>query len=199
MMLVEETSVPETALPVTEFREHLRLGTGFADDTLQDPVLGSFLRAALAAIEARTGKILLVREFSVNLNQWRDAARQVLPVAPVQQITAVTELNQDWVETDIASEAWYLRSDASEPALVAYNGALPIIRPDHTVRINFVAGMAQEFGDLPADLAQAVLMLAAHYYEFRASTGMADTGLPYGVLVLIDRYKTVRLVLGGRR
>ena len=56
MMLIEETAVPLAALPLAEFKAHLRLGTGFADDDIQDPVLESFLRAAMAAIEARTGK-----------------------------------------------------------------------------------------------------------------------------------------------
>ncbi len=44
-------------------REHLRLGTGFGEDGLQDPVLAGFLRAALAAIEGRTGKALIARDF----------------------------------------------------------------------------------------------------------------------------------------
>ena len=63
MMLIEESQLPEAALPVAALRRHLRLGTGFAEDDLQDAVLGSFLRAALAAIEARTGKALMARGF----------------------------------------------------------------------------------------------------------------------------------------
>jgi len=57
-MLTEDTIVPTEALPIAAFREHLRMGTGFAEDTLQDGLLERHLRAALAAIEARTGKIL---------------------------------------------------------------------------------------------------------------------------------------------
>ena len=41
MMLVEQTSVPSAALPVTEFKDHLLLGTGFSGSSLQDPVLES--------------------------------------------------------------------------------------------------------------------------------------------------------------
>ena len=48
MMLIEETTVPEAALPLAEFKAHLRLGTGFSDDDVQDPVLPGFLRAALS-------------------------------------------------------------------------------------------------------------------------------------------------------
>ncbi len=64
MMLVEQTSVPVAALPVAEFKDHLRLGTGFADDGVQDSVLESYLRASMAAIEARTGKVLITRGYT---------------------------------------------------------------------------------------------------------------------------------------
>ena len=58
-MLIEETEVPADALPVEDFKAHLRLGRGFSGDSVQDAVLDSFLRAALSAIEGRTGKALI--------------------------------------------------------------------------------------------------------------------------------------------
>jgi hypothetical protein len=76
MLLMEESAVPIAALPLAEFKAHLRLGTGFADDDIQDPVLEGFLRAALAAIEGRTGKVLIEREFSWVLHDWQDASGQ---------------------------------------------------------------------------------------------------------------------------
>ena len=63
MMLIEETAIADAALPVDQFKAHLRLGTGFAEDNVQDEVLKGFLRAAIAAIEARTGKVLIERGF----------------------------------------------------------------------------------------------------------------------------------------
>ncbi len=90
MMLVELSSVPPDALPVAGFKNHLRLGSGFAGDGLQDETLEAFLRAALASIEARTGKILLEREFRWSVTAWRDRDRQPLPLAPVSAIVAVT-------------------------------------------------------------------------------------------------------------
>jgi len=94
MMLVEETTVPLAALPVTQFKQHLRLGTGFGDDAVQDAVLESFLRAAMAAVEARTGKILIARDFSWTLTQWRSGDAQALPVAPVRRINALRMENR---------------------------------------------------------------------------------------------------------
>ena len=61
MYVMDETELPLSALPIAEFRAHLRLGTGFAEDSLQDSVLEGFLRAALAAVEGRCGKVLIAR------------------------------------------------------------------------------------------------------------------------------------------
>src|SRR6056297_1223845 len=64
MMLIEETTVPQSALPLGLFKEHLRLGSGFSDDGLQDGLLEGFLRSAMAAIEGRTSKVLIERDFA---------------------------------------------------------------------------------------------------------------------------------------
>jgi uncharacterized phiE125 gp8 family phage protein len=46
-------------------------------------------------------------------------------------------------------------------------------------------------------LAQAVLLLAAEYYEHRSDTGARDGGLPFSVVTLIERWRTVRVLGGG--
>ncbi|MEL6684662.1 MAG: hypothetical protein AAFQ00_05180, partial [Pseudomonadota bacterium] len=127
MMLVEETTVPLSALPVAEFKDHLRLGSGFSDDGVQDAVLESYLRAAMAAIEARTGKILIEREFSWTLTAWRDARRQPLPVAPVNAVSGVTLLDMQGVETVVDAAGWYLEPDMQRPSLQPAGTCLPTL------------------------------------------------------------------------
>ena len=60
-MLTELEPVPTAALPLSALRDHLRLGTGFADDALQDAILEAALRGALGAVEARIGRMLIAR------------------------------------------------------------------------------------------------------------------------------------------
>ncbi|SFN88915.1 phage conserved hypothetical protein, phiE125 gp8 family [Roseovarius lutimaris] len=197
MMLIEETAVPLAALPLAEFKAHLRLGTGFADDDIQDPVLESFLRAAMAAIEARTGKVLIEREFSWVLSAWRDGQGQALPVAPVVEIVSLSLRNRADEADLVTPDHYRLEQDAHRPILRPSGTMLAPIAPGGTVEIVFRAGYGVAWGDLPADLAQAVLLLAAHYYEYRHETGLGDGCMPFGVSSLIERYRTVRL-LGGR-
>lgn len=199
MMLIEETTVPESVLPVDQFKAHLRLGTGFAEEDVQDEVLRSFLRAAIAAIEARTGKVLIQRAFSWSLNRWRDRGGEVLPVAPVQAIDAVTLSDAGGVQTEVAVLDYRLERDGQRPRLRPAGVLLPNIEIGGAVRIGFTAGMAPDWGGLPADLGQAVLLLAAHYYEYRNETALSDGCMPFGVTSLIQRYRTVRLGLGAEQ
>ncbi|MDU8911071.1 head-tail connector protein [Aestuariicoccus sp. MJ-SS9] len=193
MMLVEETQVPEAALPVAELKRHLRLGTGFAEDDVQDAVLGSFLRAAMAAIEARTSKILLQRGFVLTLNGWRDPSAVSLPVAPVVSVTQLALVDRWGVATVVAPELYRLEQDADRPRLAAQGTALPTVVTGGAAEVRFAAGMASAFAELPADLAQAVLLLAAHYYEYRDDTSLGQGCMPFGVTSLLARYRPVRL------
>lgn len=197
MMLVELTQVPSAVLPVAEFKEHLRVGTGFSDDDVQDAVLESFLRAALASIEARTGKALIARDFSYTVSAWRDLAAQVLPVAPVSSLSSFVIADREGTETVVEATKYMLEEDAHRPRLVSAGFVLPQIPVGGKARIEFTAGFAGVWGDLPADLSQAVFLLAAHFYEHRHETAVGEATMPFGVGTLIERYRNMRL-FGGR-
>jgi uncharacterized phiE125 gp8 family phage protein len=195
MMLTEQTTVPDTALPVAQFKEHLRLGTGFADDGVQDAVLEAYLRAAIAGIEGRCGKALLSRSYRWTLTAWRDLARQVLPVAPVSAITALSIVDRLDREEVIDRARYGLDQDIQRPALVAAGFSLPVIPVGGRAVIAFEAGFGPDWAAVPADLAQAVFLLAAHLYENRGSGTEAD--MPKSAQMLLARWRPVRLFGGG--
>lgn len=197
MMLTEETAIPPEALPVADFRAHLRMGSGFADDDVQDPVLESFLRAAMAAIEARTGKILLQRVFAQIVSDWSNPAGHALPVAPVSAVLRVV-LRDPRHEDELIDPSWYrLQPDLQRPVLRPAGTVLPVIAAGGSAEVVFQAGHATEWARLPADLAQAVMLLASHYYEHRDETALGSGCMPFGVTSLIERYRTVRIFIGG--
>lgn len=197
MMLMEQTQMATAALPVAEFRDHMRLGTGFDDDGVQDGGLETFLRAAIAAVEGRTGKVLISREFLYTLRAWRDLGAQVLPVAPVTAINSFAIVDRTGAETTIDAAKYMLEQDMQRPRLVSTGFVLPQIPVAGEARIAFTAGFATRWSDLPADLAQAVFLLAAHYYEHRHETAVGEALMPFGVRTLLERYRTLRL-FGGR-
>lgn len=199
MILIEQTQVPDGALPVAEFRDHLQLGSGFADDGLQDAVLIAQLRAALAAVEGETGKVILPRTFKYVVTAWRDVARQVLPVAPVSMVQSlvITDLNDG--EEVIDAGTYRLLADAQSPEIFARGWSLPTIPVGGTAEIVFDAGYGAGWDDAPGDLRQAVLMLAAHHYENRSASTEKARALPMGVAAICARHKPIRLFGGGRR
>lgn len=195
MILTEVTAPQAAAVPVRAFGEHLRLGTGFADDGSEDAVLELYLRSAMAAIEARIGRALLSREFSWTVTRWREEACQGLPIGPVSAIDAITLVGPDGIETPVDSETWSVLRDSQRPRLVGRFGRnLPRIPRSGHAEVRFTAGYGAAWSDVPADLRQAVFMLAAHFYDHRSEGAVSGTALiPFGVLVLIEAYRATRL------
>jgi uncharacterized phiE125 gp8 family phage protein len=196
MMLIEETPIPDGALPVAAFRNHLRLGSGFGTDMVQDDVLSGFLRAATTAIEARLSKALLTRQFTLTVQSWQQSDHVALTVSPVITVDAVDLVASDGSTATVATSSYWLARVGADPKLWATGTSLPNIPDRGHARITFVAGMANDANGLPADLQQAVLMLAAHYYEYRNDTGLGDGCMPFGVTSLIQRYRPIRIGVG---
>lgn len=189
MNLIEESPVAAKALPIAALKAHLRLGTGFADDGLQDVLVESYLRAAIAAIEGRIGKALIARSFRLVLDRWRDGTAQALPLAPVTSVTTFRVAGKE-----VPAAAWWLSQDMHRPRIVTRSG-LPTIPEGGIAEISFEAGFGA-WAAVPPDLAQAVMLLAAEYYEVRSEAGLRPSALPMQVAALIERWRTVRL-LGG--
>ncbi len=196
MILHETTPVPDSALPLDAFRAHLRLGTGFGEASLQDSVLVAFLRASLAAVEARIGKALLIRSFEWQLSDWPQ--RMTLPVAPVQAVTHLALVSPTGAETVLPAASYRLLPDRHVPRLAPTAADWPRLATGGGLVLRFTAGLGLGWDDIPADLAQAVFLLAAHYYEYRDETRLHAGCMPFGVASLLDRHRVPRLALGAR-
>ena len=197
MMLTEVARVPEAVLPVQAMKDHLRLGTGFSSDGIQDSLLAGYLRAALAVVEGRTGKALLTRSFVFRVERWRSiGAAQTLPVAPVVSVNSLVIVDGSGVKALVDALKWRFVPDLSRPRIEGIGG-LPTIPEGGGVEIHFDAGFGATWSEVPPDLAQAVLLLSAEYYEQRHSGGDEGNTLPLPVRSLIERWRTVRVLGGG--
>jgi len=197
MVLVELGSISTAVLPIAEFANHLHLGTGFAEDGDETAILEAYLRAGISAIETRIGKAMITREYSWQLTQWHRPDQQVLPVAPVSAITEIRLVDAAGTSQVVDPDSYYLVKDSQRPRLVSAVGAFPSIASAGGVEIDFQAGYGPAWSDMPVDLAQAVFLLAAHYYENRHATSDRDGLIPFGVMALIETYRKVRILGGG--
>lgn len=191
MTLTELGALPTSVLPVRAFADHLRLGSGFADDGAEDGLLESYLRAAISALEVRTGKVLLARRFGWSVTAWRGAA-QGLPVAPVSAVESVTLVAADGSASLVEAGRYFLKPDAHRPVIAGAGGALPTIASGGRCDLVFEAGYAADWAGVPAALAQAVFLLAACFFEDR-SGATRDGDLPFAVAALIEPYMVRRI------
>lgn len=197
MMLTELTTVSLAALPIQGFKDHLRLGSGFTDNGLQDGLLERHLRAAIAAIEGRIGKTLLTKRLKLTLNDWRGRDEQPLPVAPVTALVSVALIDAADVIIVLDPARYRLIADQQRPKLRGLGLSLPTVPNDGRAEVVFDAGFGPVWADIPPDLAQAVLLLATEYYEIRHEVDARVAGLPFAVQTLIERWRNVRVLGGG--
>lgn len=197
MILSELTPLSDEALPLSAFKAHLRLGSGFGEDSLQDEVLLAFLRASLAAIETRISKALLIREFELGMSHWPASGALRLPVAPVTELSGLSVVDAAGDATDWDLANLHLMQDQHSPLVEPLTGHWPSLPTGGAARLRFLAGLAGSWVGVPADLAQAVFLLATHYYEFRHDTTLHAGCMPFGVVSLIDRHRLPRLGLGA--
>lgn len=196
MYLTELNGIPAEALPIAEFRGHLSLGTGFSDDALQDALLTRALRAAIAQVETMCAKSLIARRFRLTLSGWRDPAGQHLPMAPLRAIEEVAIVDLAGARDAIDAARYGIEDDAHRPRIVARGLLLPTIPAGGKAEVTFEAGHGVSWSEVPADLAQAVLILAARHYEERSGAGIA---VPPAVSAMLSPHRPLRLSLGGRR
>lgn len=197
MILIEEFQTHPSDLPIEHFKAHLHLGSGFAEDAVQDQVLEGYLRAAISAIEGRTGQALYLRDFQWSVSEWQSPDSQPLPLAPVRAIHEVNIVAPDGTATAYDVGEFQIVSDSQTPVMRHVSGSLPAIPEGSNVVVRMYAGSAEEWRDVPPDLAQAVLLMAAHYYEYRSDLSLSRGCTPFGVTALIERYRTIRISMRG--
>jgi len=188
MMLIEQAQIADQDLPIAEFQAHLAMGTALDPDGVQIQVLAGFLRAAIAAIETKLGKILLQRDFEWHPTRVQD--RIALPVGPILRVTQVDHIDGAGTAQVVDPNSYDLDRSGD---VVVLTGAARNLPKNGAISVYFSAGITDTWARLPADLAQAVFMLAAHYYEYRHDMGLSAGCMPFGVTSLIQRFRRVRL------
>ena len=193
MILNELDSVPSELLPVQAFSDHLRLGSGFSDDGSENSVLETYLRASLSAIEARTGKAIYARRFAWTIHRWRDDCSQGLPIAPVTAIESVTVKHKNTAAQVVSAESYNLVEDAHRPAISTSGSSLPALGDGDSAEIVLIAGLGSNWAEIAADMRQAVMMLAATYFDHRHGTMDRKDVIPLGVQALLEPYRCIRI------
>jgi uncharacterized phiE125 gp8 family phage protein len=184
-------TVDPTVEPVTlaEAKAHLRL-----DGTVDDDLLTGLVRAARQDVEQATGMALLDQSWRLALDRWPASGTALLKVHPLRAVLSVTLYGSEGEASVLAPESYQVDA-LSRPARIHVDTAPPALRAMNGVEIDFSAGFGETGADVPDLLRRAILLLVAHWYEFRAGFGPSDQPVSYpaGYGRLIAFYRAGRL------
>lgn len=155
---------PASPVPLAEAKAFLRIGT-----SEEDALLAGILRGAADTCEAFTGRMLLgrrVRETIAGDGKWVRLA-----AAPVSSITSVAEVNADGAETLLSAAEYAVDIDAAGEGWVRSG------RSGRRLRVEYRAGIAEDWNGIPEPLRHGVLRLAAHLYAERDKRGDPPTAV----------------------
>ncbi len=185
-LITAPASEPVTA---AELKAHLRLNT-----TDEDALLSHFISAARQLFETLTDRAVITSTWSLHLDAFPRVLR--LPRAPLQSVTWVRYYDQS--DTQVTWDAANYSVDTKrEPGRVVPKvwfpdwRIFPVYPPlsykvSPKIEVRFVAG----WSSVPALVKQAILLLAAHYFQRRDShvEGKLDE-VPLGFMSIVNQYK----------
>ena len=184
MPLILLTEPDEEPLPLAGAKLFLRVEHD-DDDTL----IAELIRAARKHVETVTGRRLVTQVWRLVLDTWPADGVLHLPLSPVTEIAAARLRGPDGGETALETDAWLL--DAGGRLHIAQRPA--VLRPFAGIEIDLEAGYGGA-ADVPPGFVQAIRLLVAHWYEYRASVSPhgADA-LPLAVAALIAPERVLRV------
>ena len=174
---------PPAAQPVTldALREHLRIV-----ETDEDAYLADLLAAACAHVEQASGRRLVTQTWRRYVGTLPPGRAVDLRLGPVQRIEAVTLYDAEGSPSQATPDEWRLIDERLHLARVdAANG----------IEIDVVCGYGDAPDDVPAPLVRAILMLAAHWHEFRGAVAPKDqpVSMPPGFAELVRPFRRIGL------
>jgi len=184
-------TVEPVAEPVTlaEAKAHLRIDRGDDDD-----LLAGLVRAARQEVERSTGVALLLQGWRLVLDDWPENGCVPIRVHPLREVQSVTVFGSEG-EGSVVATASYQVDAVSRPARIHFTAPVAPLRAMNGLEIDFTAGFGESGTDVPDLLKRAILLLVAHWYEFRAGYGPADQPVSYpaGFDRIVAGYRAGRL------
>lgn len=177
--------------PVTlaEAKAHLRL-----EQASEDTLIEGLIRAAREEVEKTTGQALIEQSWRLTLDDWPTSDVLFLNRTPVREVLSVTVFDADGAAS-VVDPSTYRLDASSEPARLLLE-----VRPlpgqkMNGIEIDFSAGYGEAGTDVPDLLRRAILVLVAHWFEFRAAFEASDqpVSMPAGFQRLVSSYRKPRL------
>ncbi|KQZ12955.1 hypothetical protein ASD44_01885 [Mesorhizobium sp. Root554] len=173
MTLIRTVEPSAEPVALAEVKAHLRV-----DHDSEDSLLEGLIRAARQEVERATGLALLEQSWRLVLDRWPRSGCIAIALHPVREIISVTAYGTEG-EASLINPADYQVDLVSRPARIHFSKVPPALRALNGIEIDFVAGFGEAATDVPDLLKRAILLLVAHWYEFRGGFGPEDQPVSY--------------------
>jgi uncharacterized phiE125 gp8 family phage protein len=182
---------PPLAEPLTlaELKAHLRI-----DGPEEDVFLQSLIRVAREHLEGMTGLALISQGWRLYLDCWPASGVLEISRGPVLAVDAVRAFDELGEESEVAL-AGHVLDGVRRPARLWLRENPAARQAINGVEVDFTAGFGESGADVPDTLKRAMLVHAAHCYEFRGAVPMEmqPASLPEGYDRLIAPFLIRRL------
>lgn len=152
-----------------------------------DVLITGKIKAAREFIERQLGQSLIETEYLITLDSFPRGSIEISG-GPIVSVESVKYTAVDGTEATLAP-ADYSVDVASNPARVAVGASgWPSLGDGiNRVRVAYLAGYGDAAADVPADLVEAIKMMAAHWYENREASlvSVSASLLPLGVQAIL--------------
>jgi uncharacterized phiE125 gp8 family phage protein len=183
---------PPAAEPVTlaDMKLHLRV-THDSEDTL----ISGLVKAAREELEQATGLALIAQGWRLYLDCWPGTQIVLIQKAPVIALSAVTIYDLAGAPSS-PSLTGFVLDRFSRPARTAIPDTVTAPgKKLNGIELDFTAGFGATGVDVPDGLKRAIMLLAAHWYEFRGAESFDREGAawPPSFERFVSRYRRVGL------
>ena len=145
------------------------------DGTDDDTLIASLIKAVTEKGEELSRRAFITQTLEMTLDDWPADYRLVLLRPRLQSVTSVKYLDADGVE---ATWTDYVVDTKSEPGAILFNSVPGTeLLASGAITVRFVAGYGAADTDVPERIKQAILFLAAYWYENRDMVGDVPLGI----------------------
>jgi uncharacterized phiE125 gp8 family phage protein len=176
---------------ITDAKAHLRVDTD-ADNTY---IMGLLVAAARAWVEEYLDRSLVHTQWTMRLDGFPpngldnlELPRPPMATASAVSAVAITYTTETGAVVVFPSHEYRVDRNSTPGAISPlYEQAWPVHRrDDNSVTITWWGGYGEDGRSVPTQIKHAMLLLVAHWYDRRDSTGSVSKEMEFGVKSLLD-------------
>lgn len=129
------------------------------DGTDDNALISTLIKAVRYTAEQYLRSSFITQTWKLSLDKYAPSVCR-LPMGPLQSITSVKSITRDGTETTLSSSLYFLKAN---------NDFIEFETPPvgHRIEITYVTGYGDSASDVPAPIAQAMLIHLADIYDGR--------------------------------